>query len=337
MTTVPSLPVSVAVIGGGLAGVVCAHTLTAQRRFTVQVFEQKPEVGGRMCAQRTGHYQFDVGAQYFTVRAPRFQHYVEAWQAEGLVAEWTGRLGTLANGRLSDCEEKRRYVGVPDMSAPVRQLARQCAVRRDIQVAHVHKEGGGWRLRSTTGEDLGHYQVVVTAVPAPQAVSLLTEAPVFAARAAGVHMAGCWAVLLTFAPLLDLPFDGAFVHNSPLSWLARDSSKAGRGPSDCWVLHGSPEWSDQHTDAPRELVIAWLTTAFWQATGHPAVQPVYTAAYHWPYALPLNPIEEVCLFDPTVNMGVCGDWCGGPRVEGALASGLTLAEQILSAVSPSQP
>jgi renalase len=337
MTTVPSRPVSVAVIGGGLAGVVCAHTLTAQRRLTVQVFEQKPEVGGRMYTQRAGQYQFDVGAQYFTVRAARFQSYVDAWRAEGLVAEWTGRLGMLTNGRLSDCEEKRRYVGTPDMVAPVRQLARHCAVRHDIHVAHVHKEGSGWRLRATTGEDLGHYQVVVTAVPAPQAVPLLAEAPELADRAARVQMAGCWAVLLTFTPPLELPFDGAFVHNSPLSWLARDCSKPGRKSSDSWVLHGNPEWSDQHTDAPRELVIGWLTAALWQATGHPAVQPVYAAAYHWPYALPLNPIDDVCLFDPTVSIGACGDWCGGPRVEGALVSGLALAEQVLSTARPVRP
>jgi renalase len=42
----------------------------------------------------------------------------------------------------------------------------------------------------------------------------------------------------------------------------------------------------------------------------------------------------VCLFDPTMNIGACGDWCGGPRVEGALVSGLALAEQILSTARP---
>lgn len=62
------------------------------------------------------------------------------------------------------------------------------------------------------------------------------------------------------APCAGLPFNGALVTGSPsLAWLARDSSKPGRtvpqrGAGEAWVVHASPDWSNERRDAPREQV-----------------------------------------------------------------------------------
>lgn len=131
---------SIAVIGGGMAGLICANALTEQR-FVVQVFDNGREPGGRIATQQIAGYQFDDGAQYFTARDPRFQREVEAWLAGGLAAEWTGRMCVLENGTVSASEQKTRYVGIPEMSAITRRLASACHVLSDIQVAQVHREG----------------------------------------------------------------------------------------------------------------------------------------------------------------------------------------------------
>jgi renalase len=320
---------SVAVIGGGIAGLICARTLT-DHRFAVKVFDKGREPGGRISTRQIDGYQFDDGAQYFTVRDPRFQREVDARLADGLAAEWTGRVGVLENGAVAAGEQKTRYVGIPAMSAIARHLASACNVRSDIRVTHVYREGKRWRLLATTGEDLGDYDVVVVAMPAPQAVALLGEAPSLAARVASVKISGCWAVMLVFEQPLDFPFDGAFVQASTLSWIARNNSKPGRGAAECWVLHGAPAWSDEHINDAPEQAIAWLSDAFRRATSCHAVKPIFAAAHRWRYALPTVLLEEACLFDPTLAIGACGDWCAGPRVEGAFLSGMTLADQILS-------
>src|SRR5262245_45111298 len=107
---------SVAVIGGGIAGLSCARTLIAHR-LAVTVLDTGREPGGRLSTRQVDGYQFDDGAQYFTARDPRFQREVDAWRAAGLAAEWTGRVCILENGTLSAGEQKARYVGVPEMSA----------------------------------------------------------------------------------------------------------------------------------------------------------------------------------------------------------------------------
>jgi renalase len=326
-------PFSIAVIGGGMSGLICARKLT-EHQCAVTVFDKGRAPGGRMATRHIDGYQFDHGAQYFSVRDPRFQRDVDTWQLAGLVAEWNGRVCALEHGIVSASDKvSKRYVGVPGMSAIAQHLAMRCNLLSGICVAPIQREGQQWRLTTHTGENLGSYDVVVAAVPAPQAVELLGEATSWTPRVASVQMSGCWAVMLGFSQPLELQFDGAFVHDSVLSWVARDSSKPGRSKLDCWVLHGAPGWSDAHRDDDPEQVIEHLLDAFYQATAHSAARsPVFARAHRWRYALPTAPLPESCLFDPMLRIGMCGDWCAGPRVEGAWLSGEALAEQILSSL-----
>lgn len=42
----------------------------------------------------------------------------------------------------------------------------------------------------------------------------------------------------------------------------------------------------------------------------------------------MKAIEESFLVDDNLKIAVCGDYCGGPRVEGAFRSGYLLAEHL---------
>jgi len=61
-----------------------------------------------------------------------------------------------------------------------------------------------------------------------------------------------------------------------------------------------------------------------------ATIPSYVVAHRWRYALPTEPLPDRYLFDGDLNIGACGDWCAGPRVEGAFLSGVALAERLLA-------
>lgn len=324
---------SVAVIGAGMAGLLCARTL-ADHRFSVQVFDKGRGPGGRMATRRTGDLAFDHGAQYFIARDPRFGRYVESWRSDGIVSEWQGRLGVLRAGEVVPKNDGlRRFVGTPGMSAVSRHLARSCNVRYGVRVGEVARQDGRWQLRSESGEELGTFDAVVLALPAPQAVPLLNAAPALAAQAAAVATTPCWAVMAAFAGAVDLPLDGAFIHGSPLSWAARDGSKAGRPQrqadgSECWVLHAGAEWSTAHLEDSPTDVAAALLDAFAAAVGK-ALPPVASATAHrWRYALTATPAESQCLYDPSLRIGACGDWCGGARVEAAFLSGMAMAGRI---------
>ena len=220
----------VAVIGAGMSGLMCARTLM-DHGIDITVFEKSRGFGGRMATRRTAEgLRFDHGAQYFTVRDERFERSVLSWMQDGIVAPWEGRICTLTNGRIEWKQKTTpRFVGVPGMNAVCRHLAADVNVHLRTQVRPPDFDQGIWRLRDEHENPLGEFDYVVTSAPAPQSAELLAAARELQQQAELANMHGCWAAMLAFDHSLDLPFDGAFVHDSPLSWVARNDSKPQRG------------------------------------------------------------------------------------------------------------
>jgi photolyase PhrII len=323
----------VAVIGAGVSGLLCARTLV-DHGFPVTVFDKGRNPGGRLATRRidTG-LSFDHGAQYFTVRDADFARFVQAWQQQGRVEEWRGRIVKLEAGRVVDTSSQRRYVGVPGMSALAAHLASDLVVQQETQITQMSQTSGIWELTDRAGNRYGPFEFVVVAVPAPQAVPLIAPHPV-ASQIATVPMLPCWATLVAFEQRYDVPWDGAFVDNSPLSWVCRNSSKPGRPEQpDCWVLHASPEWSATHLEEPAETIGPQLLTELAASTGSPTPPPSYITSHRWRYSLGSEPTAHRALFDAASRLVVCGDWLSAGRIEGAFQSGIAAAGHILRHVA----
>lgn len=329
-----SINQTVAVIGAGISGLTCAQRLQ-DFGFDVTIFEKSRGKGGRMSTRRSAEgLYFDHGAQYFTVRDQTFQQHVEEWSLDGIVSLWDAEIGTLSRGQFEPKDEETlRYVGVPGMNELGRHLARDLDIHLNTLVAPPQRIDGCWQLSDEQGLPLDEFDYVVTSAPAAQSAELLIETPGLQSIAENVVMTGCWAVMLAFSDSLGLSFDGAFVEDSPLSWISKDNSKPGREQEpETWVLHASTEWSESHLENQPQDVLPKLLQAFWQATGVTSCTPLFQTSHRWRYALPTEPLPDRFLFDADQKMGACGDWCGGPRVEGAFLSGYSLANEILTSV-----
>jgi predicted NAD/FAD-dependent oxidoreductase len=313
-----------------MAGLWASRVLQENGRVVV-VFDKGRRPGGRMATRRTGDLAFDHGAQYFTARDESFRRQVRSWVDSGVVAEWTGRIGALAAGRIEPTTGGTvRYVGRPGMSALALHLARGLDVRSGVRVSSVTGTDGSWRLTADDGTALGRFDVTLVTVPAPQAEPLLAPAPGLAGVACRAFLRPCWAVLAAYDRPLDVPLDGAFVEHPVLGWAARDSSKPGRPAGEAWVLHAGREWSEANLERDPREVPPLLLSAFGEALDRELPRPVYTDAHRWRHALPDPPLDVPCLYDPGTRIGAGGDWCGGPRIEGAFLSGAALADRVLA-------
>ena len=321
----------VAVVGAGLSGLMCARTLS-DHGFEVQVFEKSRGAGGRMATRRgDGDLRFDHGAQYFTARDRRFRRYVNSWRQDGLVEPWAGRLVSLARGEiLAEKSGVDRFVGVPGMNAICKHLAQDLDVDYGVTVEPLTRKGDRWLLNTKERSDLGIFDVAIVSAPAPQAAILVAGQTPMASRIAEVPMHECWAVMLALEQRTELDFDGAFVNDSPLAWISRNSSKPGRSKkNETWVLHASSVWSRENLELSAETVAEELLQAFTAATGLSSLKIERAVAHRWRYALPPEPLADSCVFDGERKIGCCGDWCGGPRVEGAFLSGMAAAGRVL--------
>ena len=323
-------PLQVAVIGAGISGLVAARTLS-DHGHRVRLFEKARGLGGRLATRRTDVGSFDHGAQYFTGRDERFHRWLDSWRQIGLVRRWRGRIGVLRQGRYTPQKrEMNRFVGVPGMSALAGHLAGGLDIQFNTRIGEIRSSGSAKTLIDRNGVQVGDFDALIITAPPEQSIALTRRLTPLVDRLQQVRMTPCWAVLLAFADPLALPFDGAFIHDSELSWIARNSSKPGRGPTDCWVLHATPEWSSAQLNAAADDVITRLGESFSAAAGVPLPTPVFSAAHRWRYAQAHQPLSAGCVWDRLTRIGCCGDWCYGSRIEGAFLSGAAVAGRVLS-------
>ena len=328
---------TVLVVGAGVAGLTAARVLMRDGH-AVQVVDKNRAPGGRLATRRIldgdadrpehASIAFDHGAQYFTVRDEAFAAEVEEWHKARVVQVWHGKLASFdSEGREAVEDERTRWVGVPGMSAVGRHLAHGLDVRCTARVEALEGSGGAgtWQARLSDGETLGPHDAVVVAIPAPQALPLVSRSPTLAAAIDRVHMHPCWSALVAFADRVLAPFDGAFVSSSPLAWIARNRSKPQRGLAEAWVLHASALWSGSHFDDDAAAVAPFLLNAFADLVRAPLPKPIHVGAQRWRYACADPSLNVGALADPEQRLVVCGDWCAGSRVEDGFRSGLAAA------------
>jgi predicted NAD/FAD-dependent oxidoreductase len=318
----------IAIVGAGLSGLTAASILQ-QHGFDIQIFEKSRGCGGRMATRRSSGFEFDHGAQYFTVRHPTFRVVVDSWIRDEVAALWEGRIAVLENGQLRfKSEQTQRYVGTPRMNSVVRHLARGIQIDFETRVTGLDKQESHWYLMAEQTVCSGSFDAVILTIPSPQAAELLGDRS-FSDPRMQTTMYPCWAVMAAFERRLDLPFEGAFVNHSAISWISRNSSKPERGDQECWVLHGSPEWSRDFIEASQDWAAENILASFFAETGIKRNEPSWLKAHRWRFAQAAEPETQGCFWNSKERLGICGDWCSGSRVEGAFLSGRAIAEQVL--------
>lgn len=355
-------PRRVAVVGAGMAGVACARTL-AQAGCHVTLFEKSRGFGGRMSTRQTEFGSFDHGAQYFTVRDERFALALQT--TPDVVLPWSANTVRVldALGHVLATTPPRReahYVATPGMNALVRTWAQPLAdpthaqapqqgasVQLNTRVVRLSRDPirpNGWQLhtedQTTEGAQgiASGFDQVVLALPHMQVQDLLRASGL--EKGAGqtivqalqtVTVAPCWTLMLAFPhaaqpglPHLGPQWNAARSTHHRISWLAREGSKPRREHIERWTIQASPAWSAEHLEDDPQRVSAKLRKAFSEVTGIRA-EPSHAVVHRWRFAQTQTPLGQAFVWSPELNLGVCGDWCLGHRVEDAFISGLELA------------
>jgi hypothetical protein len=311
----------IAVVGAGIAGLACARALAASG-LACTVFEKSHGVGGRAATRRVDGQSFDHGAPFIGPPQPGSDVPLGAWLAAGLVTSWQPAGGSGA-----------RLLASPGMSSLAGSLAAGLEVRTETRVALAGRDGDEWRLADAEGADLGAFDAVVIAVPAPQAVPLLGTVPELAARAGLVRFAPCWATMLAFDRPIGLPRDVDEPGESALALLVRDSAKPGRPPGERWVVHATTSWSAVHLEDDETTITHRLFDAFRSRVSVAVPDPTLAFAHLWRYAEPATTAGAPFLLARAVGLGACGDWCAGGRIAGAWTSGSALATALVASLA----
>jgi len=315
----------VAVIGAGMAGLVCAQQLS-QAGYSVLVVEKSRGLGGRVATRRLHNTCADHGVCYLKPKGELLRRFVELLSDRHILEVWTS--DPVAN-----------YVAPEGMSAIAKFLAQNLEISLNQRVAAITPIDNKWRLTfESSNEELTATSLVV-AIPAPQAFTLLAPLGDLVGKAFLDNLDS-----IEFYPSLTVmagyPADSqplpewkalSFVDNPDLAWIGLDSSKRHNSQQPLFVIQSSADFAQRYLEssdlqpAAQQMLqrasecvqLSWLATPEWMQV------------HRWRYAFPRNPWDKAFLSaESFLPLVCCGDWCGGKLVEGAMLSGLAAAEKI---------
>ena len=313
----------IVVVGAGLSGLTAARLLQ-EKGHNVVVLDKGRGLGGRMATRRITAPDgsvalFDHGAQFFTVRDQQFQKLVDEWITNGVVREWCRGFGT--------DDGHPRYVVNSGMAALTKLIAQGLDVRTSTLVFAVKPCDTAptkWTVVIDDNSRIDCDAVIMTC-PLPQSYSLTVTT--------GVELPQ--DLLLTdydrtigLLAVLDgpsaVPAPGGLQNpDDVFSWIGDNQAK---GISDIPAItfHANPAWSSAHWDDSLEDGLALITQAAQKYLGN--AQIVTSEYKKWRFATPRKLWPEP--FFAARSLVFAGDAFAGPKVEGAVLSGLKSAEYV---------
>lgn len=296
----------VAVIGAGVTGSLVAGALVAAGR-SVLVLDKARGAGGRLSIRRTSQGPFAHGCPPAVMSALVSQ------------APWLA-------GSLSSAEESAEGSATP---LP-KLLLGAARTRFGAQVAGLERVEGRWRLRDAAGEVLAEAARLVLTAPAPQSATLLERVkPDWAETLRGLRMHPSWSLLLALpAGRADPDWSGA---QDLLGEVEKQTTphpaEAATDSHRRWVLRLSEAASATMLEHSPEQVLA----AVCDRLGLAVDAFSHAVAHRWRFARVDNPLPDLLLDDPSLQLAVCGDAFAGGAASTDLERCLASAQALLSA------
>ncbi|MGF1673020.1 MAG: NAD(P)/FAD-dependent oxidoreductase [Rivularia sp. (in: cyanobacteria)] len=334
---------NVAVIGAGMAGLVCAQQLT-KAGYSVRVIDKSRGVGGRVATRRLFETKADHGACYLKPKGEVLQGLVNLLIEKGELEVWTKTVHEIeanSSSIISKIPSSLPYIAPFGMNAIAKFLTQGLEIIHNQRVNSItFNSQNQWFLTSETNEEFTASSVVI-AIPAPQAVMLLEALTEllnnsFLEKLRSVEFDSTLTVMAGYPDSLpQLPEWKAitFKDNSILGWIGLDSSKRKNPAQPHFVIHSSADFAQHYFEsadlqqvgqqilenAASTLNLQWLKNPQWMQV------------HRWRYAFPKTPIKQSYLAAETaLPLVCCGDWCGGNLIESAMLSGIAAAEYINS-------
>lgn len=316
----------VAIIGAGISGLTCARELSLAG-FECTLFDKSERIGGRTSTRRANSWRFDHGSSYFSASNPNLLTALEAlnsWEANGLAQPVY--CGASGNSELAE------YI--------YSQAAQTLTINLATTIESMEKKfSKAWLLRSLEGQTFTDFDLVICAMPAPQASKILSGIATSITVDLAARRTYCtWALMLVTEnrlPLQDIMLrPSRYInrivseHNKPKRLERQAADKKKLNQVGQYVVQSSIAFGKSQLDSPPAGVIELLISNLTRLYG-PLPPVLYCQAHRWLHSGTLNPLAVSYLWDRQVGLAAVGDWCSGNTVEDAFTNGFELAKTII--------
>lgn len=338
---------SIAIIGAGISGLVAAHVLQ-DAGYTVTLFEQEHNVGGRAATRKREGFIFDPGAQHIKQGAPESVAFItERFRTPDLIdiakPVWIfDGAGQIQEGDPTmNAEPKWCYRN--GLCVLAKRMAEGLDIRFETHIAHVQQTRLGWNLYAAPDQLIRSFERLLITIPSPEASTLIRASHftqdicnAICSYLDAAHYNPLISVALGYQPRpTNRPYY-ALVNTDkqhPISWLAWEHEKSSeRAPADAGLLIAqmAPQYSLEHWQTPDADLIPDVAERVRTLIDEELPFPIFTDVQRWPYALPsIKADDALNAITLPSRLAFCGDAFVGGRVHLAMEHGMKVAQQFI--------
>ena len=314
------------VLGSGVSGSTIANILS--KKYSVHVFDKARGPGGRSSNKRfKNDLSFDHGVQYISPKSKIFTKYIKKLYKKKILKTWDGN-------HLDFTFEKKtfssKYIGKKANNDFIKYNLKNVKKLFNSLITKVSFNKYFWEI---TLKDKSKYQFksLILTCPFPQLKKLAKKYLDKKILKLNVQMQPNITVMIALKNQESLPISSIKFNDDILAWAANENSKNRfKSNISLWTLQATLMWSKKTINKYKidKSIMNQLITRFIKLTGFEKNKIIFKRIHGWKYSYNYEKTPYLSLWNNKYNLGICGDWFNGPKVENAWLSANDLAKKI---------
>jgi hypothetical protein len=315
------------ILGSGIAGSTIANLLS--KKYTVEVFDKARGPGGRTSTKRFKlNLGFDHGAQYISPKTKKFKKFISNLTQKKILKTWNGsHLDFFLNIKNDDI----KYIGKIANNDICKYQLKNIKQNYFSNITKIEYKKDYW-LVSLNDDKKYKFKRLILTCPFPQLKKIGRKYLSKKLLGLNVKMEPNITVMLALKNLRNLPISSAKFKDNILAWASNENSKKRfTSKINLWTLQSSSMWANKVINKYKKRKVYYTNNVinrFFSLTGLKANKIEYRDIHGWKYSYNKKPTSLKSYWDKNYQLGVCGDWFLGPKVEHAWISANDLFKKI---------
>jgi len=314
------------VLGSGIAGSTIANLLS--KKYSVHVFDKARGPGGRSSNKRfKNNLSFDHGVQYISPKSKLFIKYIQKLHKNKILKIWD-------DNHLDFTFEKKpfstKYIGRKANNDLVKYNLKNIKQTFASPIEKIDFKKYFWEI-TLKNKSKHQFKSLIITCPFPQLKKLAKSYLDKNILKMKVQMQPNITVMLALKNQKTLPISSIKFNDDILAWAANENSKKRfKSKINLWTLQATLKWSKKTINKYKtdQSIINQLVAHFIKLTGFEKNKIIFKRIHGWKYSYNYEKTPYLSIWNKKINLGVCGDWLNGPKVENAWLSANDLAKKI---------
>ena len=314
------------VLGSGIAGSTIANLLS--KKYSVHVFDKAKGPGGRSSNKRLNKkLSFDHGVQYISPKTKKFKNFTLKLIKKNILKKWDGNH---LDFTFQNKKDSKKFIGEKANNALCKYYLKGVKLSFASQIIKIEYKKYFWEIMLCDSSK-HQFKGLILTCPFPQLKKLARKYLDKKVSNLKVQMQPNITVMLAFKNQAAVPISSIKFDDEVLTWAANENSKKRfKSNLNLWTLQASLKWSKKTINKYKndKTIMNQLISRFIKLTGFEKRKIVHKKIHGWKYSYNYQKTPLSSSWNKKFQLGICGDWFGGPKVENAWLSAIDLAKKI---------